>query len=233
MEERSGILNWIFEGRERLIANDFRFTRSKAAEAKLAEYEVESNSILLFLQDRQFYPTAIYRGQQWERVSSSDSYQDYRGWCVSQGLKPFSQKAFSAKLKDRGFIFGRYGNGIVYSYYRVVDIDEFQKHCANDRNNVDMETYLSIIGSKGDEALIENMLKKGKDPMGEEKGEGKDKGAMKFVDEIDFDAAELEELGIKIVGKLESNEGELEYSGDELEEPEEPEEQEESEDEVP
>lgn len=205
MEERSGILNWIFEGRERLIANDFRFTRSKAAEAKLAEYEVESNSILLFLQDRQYYPTAIFRGQQWDRVSSSDSYQDYRGWCISQGLKPFSQKAFSAKLKDRGFIFGRYGNGVVYSYYKIIDIDEFQKHCANDRNNIDMETYLMIIGSKGDEALVENMLNKGKDPMGEDKPQEN----LTPLNEIDFDAAELEQFGIKIIGGEKTGDAEV------------------------
>ena len=179
-EERSGILNWIFEGRKRLIENDYKFSRSEAADLKLREYEIESNSVLLFLQEQRMYFKQTYVGQFMERVGAGKIYSDYRLWCDTMGLKPFSQKMFSTKMKERGYISGRYGNGVSYAFYPLLDLDDYRKKYVSGTGMIEMGEYSIILGGKeANENLADNILSSDKEPNTSMQG-----GAVELV--MDF-----------------------------------------------
>ena len=163
-DERSGILNWIFEGRERLIKNEYKFSKAAAADYKLREYEIESDSVLLYLQENRMHFRPVFAGQTMEKMASGELYRRYRVWCEQGGMKPFSQKIFGARLRDKKFPTGRYGGGVYYAYYNLIPMDEYQKKVAMGISLIDIKEYVLLIGDKFTN-LIEDVITKDAEPV--------------------------------------------------------------------
>lgn len=167
-EERSGILNWIFEGRSRFIAQNYRFSKSKAADYKLREYEIESNSALLFLQENRMHYKPFYVGQSLERETAVEIYRRYKNWCDISGMKPFSQKIFGSKMREKNYPTGRYGSGVYYAYYTVPTIEEYEKKIISGMGLIDMQEYQVISGGRYEnQNLIDSVIEKEVEPISE------------------------------------------------------------------
>ena len=126
-KEFAGVLNWIFEGRQRMIDNNYKFTDSMVIDQKLNEYETESNSTLLFMKDKRYFHSPIYKDQKSYSKSAGDLFKEYKTWCLDNGLKSFSNKAFSLKIKEKNFICERGRGGMMYVLYDMPFPSDFNK----------------------------------------------------------------------------------------------------------
>jgi len=117
--EYSGIFNWIMEGRRRMAAKGYKFTESEAIDSKVNQYELESNSALYFMSEKRYYHSQIDLKDNGKEEKSSTLYNDYRTWCLETGVKPFSNKSFSMKLSEKGFITERKTSGVMYWLYNM------------------------------------------------------------------------------------------------------------------
>ena len=99
--EAEGIFLWALEGLRRLIANDYRFTVSQAAQENLEASISDGNNIIDFL------PSEGYiRFKADYNVSSRDLYSVYKQWCDDNALSALAQKSFCSFLKQNE---SRYG----------------------------------------------------------------------------------------------------------------------------
>ncbi|MDE7288798.1 MAG: DNA primase [Oscillospiraceae bacterium] len=94
ISEKEKIFCWIFEGLQRLIANNFRFTVSEKAKRNVAELVSENCNIIDFLADRNY----IMFGKELE-ATSNDLFGGYSHWCSQNGLTPMKQYSFTSWLK--------------------------------------------------------------------------------------------------------------------------------------
>ena len=101
--EYSGIFNWIIEGRQRMIDNNFKFTESKNAKESSQKYETSSNSVLLFLTEYRYFQTERFTGHASSRILQRDIYKTYCDYCYVNNYKAFSSKSFREKLVSRGY----------------------------------------------------------------------------------------------------------------------------------
>lgn len=89
--ELSGIFNWAIEGLKRLREQG-GFTNSQKAKEVLREYEVDSNSILAFIEETLEEDKEKY-------VVASVLYKDYLEYCKDNGYKICSSKKVGMELK--------------------------------------------------------------------------------------------------------------------------------------
>lgn len=99
--EKERIFCWIFEGLQRLIANNFRFTVSEKAKRNVAELVSENCNIIDFLADRNY----IVFGKELE-ATSNDLFGGYSHWCSQNGLTPMKQYSFTSWLKANSEKYG-------------------------------------------------------------------------------------------------------------------------------
>ncbi len=88
--EAEGIFLWAFEGLQRLIANQFRFTESDRARQNRESSRRDNNNIYDFLES-----DGYIRLEQGESISSKDLYEIYRMWCDENSLMPLKSRSFS------------------------------------------------------------------------------------------------------------------------------------------
>ena len=105
-EELSGVFNWIMEGRKRLIANDGHFTMSaQIANAKVLA-RLNSNSVLQFLADNNYYKSGSEAdGDKMHRYGAKEFRDMYVKYCEDMGFQPKSMKNLREDLVNEGFEF--------------------------------------------------------------------------------------------------------------------------------
>lgn len=91
--EIPGILNWAFEGLQRLVANNFKFTESDRAKANREMIKQEANNAILFM-DAVDYVKLDEGGS----VSAKELYAVYCIWCEDNGFTPIKPRSFSEFL---------------------------------------------------------------------------------------------------------------------------------------
>lgn len=91
--EKNGILMWAVEGLKRLIASGYAFTETKATRAELQRYKVESNSVLLFVEECCVVEESA-------ECAREELFQSYREYCNKNGLKPMSQANFNKDVES-------------------------------------------------------------------------------------------------------------------------------------
>jgi putative DNA primase/helicase len=91
-DERSGILNWMLHGLQRLLRNgDFTVSQSQL-EAEIA-FQRYSDPFNAFLSEQVFYDKNII-------VTRQEAYDAHKNYCDFYGLECESEKAFTARMKD-------------------------------------------------------------------------------------------------------------------------------------
>jgi putative DNA primase/helicase len=105
--ELSGVFNWVLGGLTRLLENK-GFTDSKVVQDEVLQYQKESDSVMMFLEDENYQ----------KAVSSErplkDIYAEYKTYCLDGGFRPCSTRTLSSRLKKNGYEILRksYGNAV-------------------------------------------------------------------------------------------------------------------------
>ena len=88
--EVEGILLWAFEGLQRLIANNFRFTESQRTRENREAVKRDNNNVFDFLESEGYI-----RLKADASISSKDCYDIYRMWCEENSLTALKRRSFS------------------------------------------------------------------------------------------------------------------------------------------
>ena len=99
--EAEGIFLWAFEGLQRLVANNFRFTESKRIQENREAVKRDNNNIFDFMES-----VGYIRIKPDAAISSKDLYNVYRVWCEENSLAPLKSRSFSDAMVANA---GRYG----------------------------------------------------------------------------------------------------------------------------
>jgi putative DNA primase/helicase len=94
--ELPGVLNWALAGLKRVVRQE-GFSECKASEEALEQYKVESNTVLLFLQENEYQPSDTGREER------KKLYEEYKNFCFGDGHKVCSAAEFYSRLKSAGY----------------------------------------------------------------------------------------------------------------------------------
>jgi len=96
LEEKESIFVWSIRGLERLIARD-DFDIPKELETELDNFIKENDTV------EQFFEEWIVEVNSEAKISWWDLYMLYKSFCNDYSYKPFSQRRFSSKIRERWF----------------------------------------------------------------------------------------------------------------------------------
>ena len=99
-KELSGVFNWVLEGLDRLLEQE-KFSECEAAQKAIKQYEIESNSVQMFLNETE------YKGSPTNYKLIKDLYTQYRAFCIDDGMPPFKKSNFIKQLRALGFVVDR------------------------------------------------------------------------------------------------------------------------------
>jgi len=103
-KEVSGIFNWILAGRERLLKNNGKFTRSPHMEMMIGTAKKESNSVLAFLEEKNYTGLEAGVGLVTRmEMFSREIMAEYSEYCRLWKNTPKSKTNFINDLKSAGF----------------------------------------------------------------------------------------------------------------------------------
>jgi len=117
--ELSGIFNLVLEGLKRILKQR-GFSKSVQVEAIGAAYKMESNSVLMFLEEKDYEPSTNK-----EYLTISRLYQQYNDYCRDAGNSKFSRLNFQKTLEKNGYGIVRQSVGKVAYIIAKGEQDEF------------------------------------------------------------------------------------------------------------
>ena len=88
--EAEGIFLWAFEGLQRLVANNFKFSESDRIRENREAVKRDNNNIFDFMESEGYI-----RCKADASISSKDFYEIYRMWCEENSLAPLKARSFS------------------------------------------------------------------------------------------------------------------------------------------
>ena len=88
--EVEGILLWAFEGLQRLVRNNFKFTESERTKANREAVKRDNNNALEF-----FESEGYIRLKADSSISAKELYEIYRMWCEDNAMQPIKSRSFS------------------------------------------------------------------------------------------------------------------------------------------
>ena len=88
--EAEGIFLWAFEGLQRLVANNFKFTESDRIRKNREAVKRDNNNIFDFMESEGYI-----RLKADASISSKELYEIYRMWCEENSLPPLKSRSFS------------------------------------------------------------------------------------------------------------------------------------------
>ena len=91
--EAEGIFLWAFEGLQRLVANNFKFTESQRTRDNRETVKRDNNNVFDFLESEGYI-----RLKADCTISSKDLYEIYRMWCEENNLTPLKRRSFSESV---------------------------------------------------------------------------------------------------------------------------------------
>ena len=114
--ESEGIFLWAFEGLQRLVANNFKFTESDRIRKNREAVKRDNNNIFDFMESEGYI-----RLKADASISSKDFYEIYRMWCEENSLAPLKARSFSdAMIANAGRFNLEHCNNITNSAGRRV-----------------------------------------------------------------------------------------------------------------
>ena len=105
-KELSGVFNWVLEGLNRLLKNG-KFSDSEAVKKQLSQYQLQSNSVHLFL-DEEGYSKSISK---FNKIK--DLFDDYRAFCCYGNYHPVNKTNFKKRLAAKGIFIEKKNIGYV------------------------------------------------------------------------------------------------------------------------
>lgn len=105
--ELPGILNWVLEGRKRVI-NQKGFSPSSKSQFLSNKFQNESNSVTMFIQEFQIKPSND------KNVKSSQVYKEYKNFCADNGYTKLGMPAFKQRILNSEIQIKRISEGVVF-----------------------------------------------------------------------------------------------------------------------
>ncbi|RHV92602.1 hypothetical protein DXA95_12415 [Odoribacter sp. OF09-27XD] len=102
-EELPGILNWILEGRQRLVKNGYRFTQSKIVNNATYWYERNSNPAVAFVMDEGYSVSPSKPDDEPENITPTELYDRYVQYCKSTLTLVVNSDTFTKTLINKGY----------------------------------------------------------------------------------------------------------------------------------
>lgn len=99
-EEATGILNWMFQGRARFLANSAKFSSSGVIEYTARRLKSEQDVILAFMSSKQYLMHEMPFTERFE-ISNEDLYQEYAEYCRRNGHNGQASNSFSINLSRK------------------------------------------------------------------------------------------------------------------------------------
>lgn len=106
MNELSGVFNWVLRGLKRLLEQK-QFTDSETVRQARQQYEKESDSVKLFLEDKCYQPSPT----SW--IPIKEIYPQYRVFCQDDGFFPVNKTNFNKRLKHSKIVVEKKNIGMV------------------------------------------------------------------------------------------------------------------------
>jgi len=100
-EEYSGILNWIIEGRKRILANNVQFTEVSDIKRVKEEYRIIQDSIYGFIKTNRLEATGDFTDRY--TVSNTEIYGQYIEYCKEVTKSPYGKNVFTNHFTNLGF----------------------------------------------------------------------------------------------------------------------------------
>ena len=91
--EAEGTFLWAFEGLQRLVVNNFKFTESQRTRDNREAVKQDNNNVFDFLESEGYI-----RLKADCTISSKDLYEIYRMWCEENNLTPLKRRSFSESV---------------------------------------------------------------------------------------------------------------------------------------
>ena len=88
--EVEGILLWAFEGLQRLVTNNFKFTESQRTKDNRETVKRDNNNVFDFMESEGYIRLKADCS-----ISSKELYEIYRMWCEENNLTPLKRRSFS------------------------------------------------------------------------------------------------------------------------------------------
>ncbi len=129
-KEYPAILNWVLQGRARLIANNYQFSMSQELADAVTEYQAESSSVLAFMKAKDYNRTLLEIQFEPRWLEAQKLFFAYNKWCIENNITPETQKKFSMVLQEAGFSKRRTTEGVSYAVYLTSERpvkEEFKK----------------------------------------------------------------------------------------------------------
>jgi putative DNA primase/helicase len=99
-KELSGVFNWVLKGLNRLLEQK-KFSDCEAAQQAVEQYKIESNSVQMFLNENE------YKSSPTNYKLITELYQEYKAFCIDDGMPPFKKPNFIKQLRALGFVVDR------------------------------------------------------------------------------------------------------------------------------
>lgn len=111
--EIPAIINWMLEGLNRLLLNNFKFTRSAASEMATKDYRSQLDTVYRFIQEGEINAISSHTPYHWkyvltkdhrDQVSKKDFYDSYQAWCEDPDIDvmPVKKKNLAQRLEALG-----------------------------------------------------------------------------------------------------------------------------------
>ncbi|MBC9910569.1 DNA primase [Chitinophaga varians] len=105
-QELSGVFNWVLAGLHRLLKQK-NFSDCDAAKQQLQQYQRQSDSVLMFLEEEGYKPSQI------GFLPLQQLYTLYKIFCADNGYRLCSNKTVSERLRSHGYEMERKTPGMV------------------------------------------------------------------------------------------------------------------------
>ena len=116
--EYPGIFNWILEGRQRFIDLHLQFTACNAIDDEVQSYINAVNNVEEWAHIKTYAPVPAKAEEDTPYfVKASTLYDEYRRWCISESIRPFSRVGFGKAMTAMGFGRTRSSRGDQYRLY--------------------------------------------------------------------------------------------------------------------
>lgn len=129
-KEYSGILNWILEGRNRIIKQNYHFTQSDRIEAFLRSYKNMGNTVQQFVDFLGIFASPKKAFDYGKTISADALYIKYRTWCdlvkSRIGDTKVTDRSFFKSMGELGFLRQKGPNGWVFRYFGTNTVDDFE-----------------------------------------------------------------------------------------------------------
>lgn len=115
--EYPAILNWMLQGRRRLIDNHYQFSETRRLKEIVADAQAEGSSVLQFMKAKEYSRGIIDADYEIRWLKSEQLHIAYQKWCVQNGIDPVKQKPFSQTLMEYGYNYRRSSKCSLFGVY--------------------------------------------------------------------------------------------------------------------